>query len=72
MLRKKLAVLLAMVMMLTVMSVMSVMSVSPALVHQDVALAAKLDNSGNKSYDGPDHNQGGGQEKPKKAKHANG
>jgi len=55
-----------MVMMLTVMSV------SPALVHQDVALAAKLDNSGNKSYDGPDHNQGGGQEKPKKAKHANG
>ena len=66
MLRKKLAVLLAMVMMLTVMSV------SPALVHQDVALAAKLDNSGNKSYDGPDHNQGGGQEKPKKAKHANG
>jgi hypothetical protein len=64
-LRKKLAVLLAVVMML------GVMSVSPALVDHNVALA-KLGNSGNQSYDGGDANQGGGQEAPKKAKHGEG
>ena len=64
-LRRRLAVLPAMVMMLTVMSV------SPALVDHNVALA-KLGNNGNQLYDGGDANQGGGQEHPKKAKHGGG
>jgi len=45
--------------------VLALMSASPAMaIHKEGHT-----NRGNQAYDGPDKNQGGGQEFPKKAKH---
>ena len=56
--RRRIAVMVAMVMMVLMMSA------APALAHHDVDHF----NSGNKANDSLDANQGGGQEKTKKAK----
>ncbi len=60
-LRRKLTVLLMAVMLL-------MLSAAPALAHHDVGHV----NNGNKSHDGADANQGGGQEKAKNENHQNG
>jgi hypothetical protein len=68
-LRKRITVLLSA---LSIMVVMSVPAYSFMFVDPSSGELAKSGNNGNQLYDGGDANQGGGQEAPKKAKHADG